>query len=129
MKQKKVVLNRDDKAPPKEPSLLKPLSREDGTTTSSILLQVEPPDQSPNRQAMPLDAPIKLPNQEKKLKILEIFPRLSSYQAGPEGLSYPICYTVSRSKSFEGGGNVTGTETVPEQKLSQISNNCHNCLN
>ena len=63
MKQKKVVLNRDDKAPPKEPSLLKPLSREDGTTTSSILLQVEPPDQSPNRQAMPLDAPIKLPNQ------------------------------------------------------------------
>ena len=24
---------------------------------------------------------------------------------------------------------VTGTETVPEPKLSQISNNCHNCLN
>lgn len=51
------------KAPPKEPSLLKHLSREDGTTTSSILLQEEPPDQSPNRQAVPLDAPIKLPNQ------------------------------------------------------------------
>ena len=38
-------------------------------------------------------------------------------------------YTVSRSKPFQGGGNVTGTETVPELKLSQISNNCHNCLN
>ncbi|WZZ08831.1 hypothetical protein YC2023_094752 [Brassica napus] len=38
-------------------------------------------------------------------------------------------YTVSRSKPFQGGGNVTGTETVPEPKLSQISNNCHNCLN
>ncbi|KAH0844283.1 hypothetical protein HID58_091962 [Brassica napus] len=64
MKQKKVILKRDDKAPPKEPSLLKHLSGKDGTTTSSILLQEEPPDQSPNRQAVPLDAPIKLPNQK-----------------------------------------------------------------
>ncbi|KAG2270333.1 hypothetical protein Bca52824_064888 [Brassica carinata] len=64
MKQKKVILKRDDKAPPKEPSLLKHLSGKDGTTTSSILLQEEPPDQSPNRQAVPLDAPIKLPNQD-----------------------------------------------------------------
>ncbi|WZY99073.1 hypothetical protein YC2023_071402 [Brassica napus] len=63
MKQKKVILKRDDKAPPKEPSLLKHLSGKDGTTTSSILLQEEPPDQSPNRLAVPLDAPIKLPNQ------------------------------------------------------------------
>lgn len=63
MKQKEVVLKKDDKAPPKEPPLLKHLSGEDGTTTSSILLQEETPDQSPNRQAVPLDAPIKLPNQ------------------------------------------------------------------
>ncbi|KAF2584604.1 hypothetical protein F2Q70_00036394 [Brassica cretica] len=36
----------------------------DGTTTSSILLQEEPPGQSTNRQAVPLDAPIKLQNQK-----------------------------------------------------------------
>ncbi|KAF2612572.1 hypothetical protein F2Q70_00011658 [Brassica cretica] len=63
MKQKKVVLKKDVKAPPKEPSLLEHLSGEDGPTTSSILLQEEPADQSPNKQAVPLDAPIKLPNQ------------------------------------------------------------------
>lgn len=33
-------------------------------------------------------------------------------------------HTVSRLKPFQGGGNLAGTETVPEPKLSQISNNC-----
>lgn len=39
MKHKKVVLKRDEKAPPKEQSLLKHLFGEDGNTTSSILIQ------------------------------------------------------------------------------------------
>ncbi|XP_033148071.1 uncharacterized protein LOC117134197 [Brassica rapa] len=208
MKQKKVILKRDDKAPPKEPSLLKHLSGKDGTTTSSILLQEEPPDQSPNRQAVPLDAPIKLPNQvsatipcsiindldimhtdllcpdkfEERLGCLENYvehnpclrshlekkqENFSSTEIGTHQTDLYVensmtaithlsfakevefmtgtkaensgdiskakfipgrtrGYTVSRSKPFQGGGNVAGTETVPEPKLSQISNNCLN---
>ncbi|KAL0899836.1 hypothetical protein Bca101_083797 [Brassica carinata] len=60
MKPKKVVLKRDDKAPPKEPSLF---SEKNSITTNLIPLQEEPPDQSQNIQAVPLEAPIKVPHQ------------------------------------------------------------------
>ncbi|WZZ39406.1 hypothetical protein YC2023_035665 [Brassica napus] len=48
MKQKKVILKRDDKAPPKEPSLLKHFSGKDGTTTSSILRRIPSSVHSPS---------------------------------------------------------------------------------
>ncbi|KAG2312708.1 hypothetical protein Bca52824_024265 [Brassica carinata] len=59
----KVVLERDDNTPPKERSLLHHFSGVAGITPSSILLQEEPPDQSLNRQVVPLDAPIQLLTQ------------------------------------------------------------------
>ncbi|KAF3513973.1 hypothetical protein F2Q69_00001333 [Brassica cretica] len=79
----------------------------------SYLFKEEPPDapgitKSKSNQGMTLDS-------QKRMKADLLY-----LGAG---------YTVSRSKPFQGGGNVTGTETVPEPKLSQISNNCHNCLN
>ncbi|KAF2588005.1 hypothetical protein F2Q70_00038343 [Brassica cretica] len=61
LEQEKMILKIDNMPQSKAHSLPKNLSEEDGVTTSNILLQEEPPDQSSIKQAVQRNKPINCP--------------------------------------------------------------------